>query len=118
MYGKTVFCNKVAMPCTPYCSRNGAANCKSPHTVQTIEHMEVCNEVRVVPEVEEEDSVMESGITDSETTETNSDINSDRRSMMMESRIYSQIIMKKRLNQIKEKSQRLHIRKELVLSYE
>ena len=67
---------------------------------------------------EEEDSVMESGITDSENTETNSDINSDRRSMMMESRIYSQIIMKKRLNQIKEKSQRLHIRKELVLSYE
>ena len=36
----------------------------------------------------------------------------------MESMIYSQIIMKKRLNQIKEKSQRLHIRKELVLSYE
>ena len=67
------------MPCTTYCSCNGAANCKSPHTVQTIEHMEVCNEVRVVPEVEEEDSVMESGITDSETTETNSDINSDEK---------------------------------------
>ena len=41
--------------------------------------MEVCNEVRVVPEVEEEDSVMEYGITDSETTETNSDINSDEK---------------------------------------
>ena len=36
----------------------------------------------------------------------------------MESMIYSQIIMKKSLNQIKFKSQRLHIRKELVLSYE
>ena len=84
----------------------------------TLKHMEVCDEVSVVPVVEGEDSVMESGITDSENTETNSDINSDRRSMMMESRIYSQIIKKKRLNQIKEKFQRLHIRKELVLSYE
>ena len=41
--------------------------------------MEVCNEVSVVPKVEEEDSVMESGITDSETIETNSDINSDEK---------------------------------------
>ena len=67
------------MPCTPYCSCNGAASCKSPHTVQTIGHMEVGNEVSVVPEAEEEDSVMESGITDSETTETNRDINSDEK---------------------------------------
>ena len=52
---------------------------KVPTLLQTIGHMEVGNEVSVVPEVEEEDSVMESGITDSETTETNSDINSDEK---------------------------------------
>ena len=52
---------------------------KVPTLLQTIGHMEVGNEVSVVPEVEEEDSVMESGITESKTTETNSDINSDEK---------------------------------------
>ena len=56
---KLCSCHKVGMLCTPYCSCEGAANYKNPHTVTTqrIEPMEIC----VVPEVEVEDSEMESG---------------------------------------------------------
>ena len=39
--------------------------------------LKVCDKVSVVPEVEREDSVMESWIIDNETTDTDSDINSD-----------------------------------------
>ena len=39
--------------------------------------MDVCDEVSVVPEVEEQVSVMESGSTDNDTTKTDSDISSD-----------------------------------------
>ena len=66
------------MSYTPYCYCDGASNCKK-HTVQTIEHLEVCDEVSVVPEVEGEDSIMEFGITDNGTTETDTDINSDEK---------------------------------------
>ena len=38
--------------------------------------LKVCDKVNVVPEVEREDSVMESWIIDNEATDTDSDINS------------------------------------------
>ena len=50
---------------------------KNTHNAQTIEPMDVCDEVSVVPEVEGEVSVMESGSTDNDTKKTDSDISSD-----------------------------------------
>ena len=72
--GKLCSCHRVGMSCTQYCSCEEAVVCRNPHTVQNAEPMEVCEKVCVESEVEREDFIMESDISDSNSTQTDSDI--------------------------------------------